>query len=505
MSASDPAQASNASLVRSKSDLAELIRRRVGSRLFVNVSNREPFVHSFGPDGQVRAQAAVGGLTLALNSVMQAVGGVWVAHGSGEADRASADPEGRLRVPPDNPAYDLQRVWLTSEENDGYYNGCANQAIWPVCHLAFTKPVFRNSHWEAYRKVNAKFADAVSRVVGDQDAIIFVQDYHFALLPRLIKQRCPNAVCVHFWHIPWPLPEVLAMCPWHEQILDGVLGNDVFGVHVPEYAERFLRAARARADCDTADSQTLLRNGRPVRVQAFPISIDFDRVSRRSSGAACDEAVSRLREHYRLDGKFVVLGLDRIDYTKGVLERLQAFERMLAQHPEMRPKTAYIHAGAPSRTEIPAYRELHEAVDAIEKRINAGSSEREPGPVISIKRQLGDDDVLALYRLADVCVVSSLEDGMNLVAKEFLAARNDEGGHLLLSEFTGAAWELPGADCFNPLAVDDFADRLYALSRRAGADGGQRMRRLREHVRTHNIYGWIGSILQAVPDQPDAQ
>jgi trehalose 6-phosphate synthase len=503
MSSANPLSASDAVLVRTKSEFAELLRQRVAGRLFVNVSNREPFVHSFGPHGQVSAKAAVGGLTLALNSVMQATGGVWVAHGSGDADRASADATGKLRVPPDNPAYDLQRVWLTSEENDGYYNGCANQAIWPICHLAFTKPVFRNAHWEAYRRVNVKFADAVARVVGDRDAIIFIQDYHFALLPALIKQRCPTAVCVQFWHIPWPVPEVLAMCPWHGQILDGVLGNDVFGVHTPEYAERFLRAAKGLAGRKVAGSQVLLRNGRPVRVQAFPISIDFDSVSERASSAECDAAVNRLRDRYDLGGKFVVLGLDRIDYTKGVLERLQAIERMLEKHPGMRPKMAYVHAGAPSRTDIPAYRDLHEAVDAIEARINAGSSNPDHGPIISLKRQLADSDVLALYRLADVCVVSSLEDGMNLVAKEFLAARNDEGGHLLLSEFTGAAWELPGADCFNPLARDDFAERLYALSGPDSADGGQRMRRLREHVRAHNIYGWIGSVLQAVPERRD--
>ena len=503
MSTVEQLPASDAGLVTSKSDLTELIRKRVDGVLFVSVSNREPFVHRFGSDGNAQAQAAVGGLTLALNAVMRAVGGVWVAHGSGDADRVAADSNGRLRVPPDDPAYDLQRVWLTEEENDGYYNGCANQAIWPLCHLAFTKPVFRNAHWQAYRQVNAKFADAVAREVGEQDAIVFIQDYHFALLPKLIKQRCPRAVCVQFWHIPWPLPEVLAMCPWHEQILEGVLGNDIFGVHTPEYAERLLRAAREFLGCDMADSETLLRDGRPVRVQAFPISIDFDSVSERSSSAACDDAVKRLRDRYDLGDKFVVLGLDRIDYTKGVLERLHAIERMIEQHPEMRSRLAYIHAGAPSRTDIPQYRDLHEAVSRIERRINRASDDNEPRPIISIKRHLEDSDVLALYRLADVCVVSSLEDGMNLVAKEFLAARNDEGGHLLLSKFTGAAWELPDADCFNPLARDDFAERLYALSRPGRADGKLRMRRLRERVRTHNIYGWIGSILEAVAARKD--
>ncbi len=498
-----PPAAQTAALATSEAGLAAQAREQLGGRLFVNVSNREPFVHSFGPAGQIRAKAAVGGLTLALNSVMRAVGGLWVAHGSGAADRASADSNGRLRVPPDSPAYDLQRVWLSDEENDGYYNGFANQSIWPLCHLAFTKPVFRNAHWEAYRRVNAKFADAVAGIVGQRDAVVFIQDYHFALLPALIKQRCPNAACVQFWHIPWPLPEVLAMCPWHGQILAGVLANDVFGVHTPEYAERLLRAARRFAGCDIADSRTLLRDGRPVRVQAFPISIDFESVARRAASAECDESVRRLRERHGLAGKFVVLGLDRLDYTKGALERLQALERLLEQRPAMRSRMAYIHAGAPSRTDIPAYRDLHAAVAALEARINSGSGNEARGPVLSLQRNLPDCDVLALYRLADVCVVSSLEDGMNLVAKEFLAARNDEGGHLLLSEFTGAAWELPGADLFNPLARDDFAERLYALSRPGRSDGGRRMRRLRDHVRRHNIYGWISGILQAVSERRD--
>ena len=279
-----------------------------------------------------------------------------------------------------NPSYDLQRVWLSEDENDGYYNGCANQAIWPICHLAFTKPIFRNAHWQAYCKVNAKFADAVAEVAGAQEAIIFIQDYHFALLPALLRERCPNAVCLQFWHIPWPLPEVLKMCPWHGQLLDGVLGNNVFGMHTPEYVNRFVRAAQEFRGWTLTDDQTLVRGERQVRVQAFPISIDFDGVSATAASAKCDAAVKRLRDRYDLAEKFVVLGLDRIDYTKGVVERLQAIECMLQQHPEMRRKLAYLHAGAPSRTDIPAYRDLHKAINRIEARINAGSDGPDAGP-----------------------------------------------------------------------------------------------------------------------------
>lgn len=489
--------------VRTREELRDLIRERVDGRLFVSVSNREPFVHSHGVDGSIEVRAAVGGLTLALNSAMQAVGGVWVAHGSGDADRETADERGRLWVPPGNPAYELQRVWLGRVENDGYYNGFANQALWPLCHTAYTKPVFRTAHWDAYRSVNAKFADAVSKVVGDREAIVFIQDYHFGLLPALIRTRCPRAVCLHFWHIPWPLADVFAICPWAGELLDGLLGNDVVGVHTPKYARRFLEAARTRPGWRLADERTLENGERRTRVQEFPISVDFDAISASASSAACDAAVERLRERYGLSGKFVVLGLDRIDYTKGLLERIEAIECLLERYPAMRGRVAYLHAGAPSRTEIPAYRALQDAMDRSEARINGKYASAGAKPVVAIKRHLHVSEVMALYRLADVCVVSSLEDGMNLVAKEFLAARNDEGGRLLLSEFTGAAWELPGAETFNPFATDEFAHRLFAMSGASTALDRERMRRLRTHVQTNNIYGWIGKILETVPPRRD--
>ena len=448
-------------------------------------------------------RAAVGGLTLALNAVMQAVGGIWVAHGDGDADRDTVDAMGRVPVPPDAPSYELQRVWLEQVENERYYSGFANQALWPLCHVAFTKPVFRKDHWEAYRSVNAKFAEAVAGVVGDREAIVFIQDYHFALLPTMIRQRCPRAIILHFWHIPWPLPDILRICPWSTELLDGLLENDVFGLHTPQYAERFLAAAATRPGWQRAGEGVLARGDHRISVQPYPISIDFDGISSKAASVDCDEAVARLRSRYGLAGKFVVLGLDRIDYTKGVIERLQAVEHLLERHPEMRGRLVYLNAGAPSRAEIPAYQELHRSMGELETRINATYGGRTGDPVVSIKQHLPESEVLALYRLANVCAVSSLEDGMNLVAKEYIAARNDNGGRLLLSEFTGAAWELPGAETFNPFAIDAFSDRLLAMSEPDSGQSAELMRQLRQHVREHNIYGWIGKILETLP--PPAQ
>lgn len=491
--------------IRTRRQLKLFVRKGFRDRLFVSVSNREPFVHSYDPRGGVRSSFAGGGLTLALNPVMQAVGGVWVAHGSGAADRATVDSHDQVRVPPDDPRYTLQRVWLSAQENNGYYNGFANQALWPLCHNAFTKPVFREAHWAAYKAVNQKFADAVARVVGRREATVFIQDYHFALLPRLVRERCPQVICAQFWHIPWPLEGVLRVCPWRKEILDGILGNDLFGVHVPAYAERFIAGAERQLGCERVAQTVLRHEDREVRVKHFPISIDFDATAAAARGVACDQAVQKLRERFGLKGKFVVLGLDRIDYSKGVVERLQAVEALLETYPDMRGKFVFLYAGSPSRTEIPAYKALHRDMRRHERRINKKYGNEHWQPLLSITEHLPYEQVLALYRLADVCVVSSLDDGMNLVAKEFLAARNDERGRLLLSEFTGAAWELPGVETFNPFDTDRFARKLYELSAAACDKPRPEIRRLRRYVRANNVFGWVGSIFEELASLDQAR
>ncbi len=482
--------------VSTRPQLEAFVRKNFRNQLFVVVSNREPFVHSYNPVGKVQAEFAVGGLTLALNPVMQAVGGVWVAHGSGPADRETVDANDQVRVPPSDPSYTLQRVWLGAKEHNGYYNGFANQALWPLCHNAFTKPVFRRAHWQAYKAINQKFADAVAKVVGESEATIFIQDYHFALLPKLLRERCPQVTCAQFWHIPWPLEGIFRVCPWRNEILDGLMGNDVFGVHVPSYAERFTDAVQKQLGCEQIAPGVLRHQGREVRVKHFPISIDFNTTAAAAASQDCDAAVRKLRTRYKLKGKYLVLGLDRIDYSKGVIERLRAIEVLLETYPEMRGKLVFLYAGSPSRLKIPAYAALNKDMARYEKRINAKYGNEHWQPIISITAHLPYEQVLALMRLADVCVVSSLDDGMNLVAKEFLAARNDEGGSLLLSEFTGAAWELPGVKTFNPFDTDDFAARLFELSRADPKTSRSEIRRLRKHVRANNIFGWVGSILE---------
>ncbi len=482
--------------IRTRRQLQTFVRKNFRDRLFVSVSNREPFVHSYDSQGGIQVGFAAGGLTLALHPVMQAVGGVWVAHGSGSADRATVDGDDRARVPPDDPSYTLQRVWLSAKENSGYYDGFANQALWPLCHNAFTKPVFREAHWAAYQAVNRKFADAVARVVGRREATVFIQDYHFALLSQLVRDRCPQAICAQFWHIPWPLEGVFRVCPWRREILDGLLGNDVLGFHAPAYSERFIDGAARQLGCERTTPGALRRKNREVRVRHFPISIDFDKTAEAARSVVCDAAVRRLRERFGLQNKFVVLGLDRIDYSKGVIERLQAVEALLETYPDVRGKLVFLYAGSPSRANIPAYKALHREMNRCERRINKKYGNDRWRPVITLTERLPYEQVLALYRLADVCVVSSLDDGMNLVAKEFLAARNDEQGRLLLSEFTGAAWELPDMETFNPFAIDEFARRLYDLSAADPGKSRAEIRRLRRHVRANNVFGWMGSILE---------
>ncbi len=472
------------------------VRERLEDALIVSVSNREPYVHYMAGD-EIRWRQSIGGLTVALDPVMQAVEGIWVAHGSGDADADACDRKGQVAVPPDDPRYTLQRVWLSKEEEEGYYNGFSNQALWPLCHNAFTRPVFLQSHWDAYRAVNKKFADRVAQVIGDREALVFVQDYHFALLPRMIQKKCPKATCIQFWHIPWPSPEMFGICPWKKEILEGVLGNSLIGFHLQNYCNNFLdtidRELEARRDLEDS---AIVHKRNVTQVRAFPISVDFGAIARLADSDGCQEQMESLRKELRLKDTFVMAGIDRMDYTKGFPDRLRALDRFLEKYPEFVGKMVLVQVAAPSRQRIPQYKALAWEVERLTEEINWRHGTASWQPILTINRSLSHVEVLALFRLSDACIVSSLQDGMNLVAKEFVAARTDEKGVLLLSRFAGAAYELGDALPINPYALDDFADKMRAAITMSPTENRRRMKRLRWSVSQNNIYSWILNILE---------
>jgi trehalose 6-phosphate synthase len=484
-----------------------------GTRLIV-VANREPYIHihrkrtARGLWNWLRGRKeTVGiewtrpasGLVTALDPVMRATGGTWIAHGSGNADRETADARGRVMVPPDRPSYTLRRIWLSPEEEQGYYYGCANSALWPLCHIAYARPEFDEDAWHQYVKVNRRFADAVIEEVADDDrAVVFVQDYHFALLPRFVKEARPDVTVCQFWHIPWPNREAFRVCPWGEDILHGLLGNDLLGFHVQYHCNNFLdtvdRTLESRVDYENFAAW---RGGRPTFVRPFPISIDPSLWKGPSKIADRASEIRNVRSALGLKDERILFGVDRLDYTKGIPDRLKAFARMLDRHPEWRGRVTMVQIGAPSREHLQRYQALMTEVESCVTEINAKYRTDDWMPVVYRPQHHQPDAVGAMYRAADVCVVSSLHDGMNLVAKEFIASRADEHGVLVLSEFTGAARELDHAVHVNPFAVDSFADGLHAALLMPGDEQRRRMRALRARVGSHTVFDWANELLSA--------
>jgi alpha,alpha-trehalose-phosphate synthase [UDP-forming] len=483
--------------------LAVHMRDRAGSsRIFV-VSNREPYVHS-RRGREVVWSVPPSGLVTAIEPVLRACDGVWVASGSGDADRSVVDEFDRLRVPPDEPRYSLRRVWLSEQEEQQYYDGFANEGLWPLCHIAHTRPTFRAGDWECYQQVNQRFADAVLEdMAGSEEPVVLVQDYQFALLPRLVKKARPDARVAIFWHIPWPNPEAFGICPWQAELLDGLLGADLVGFHIPLHCHNFLatvdRVLESRTD---RDHMTVSRRGHFTTVRPYPISVAFDGVP--NIGAGNDDPgleERRAAERHSLLGEFGVraeqlaLGVDRMDYTKGIVERLMALEQLLEEHPAYRERLTMVQIAAPSRTRIASYADLRTHVEEAAERINWRYQTAHWKPVVLIERQCNHEEVKRWYQAADLCLVTSLHDGMNLVAKEYVASRDDEDGVLVLSKFTGAAVELRDALIVNPYDTRAAAEAIRTGLEMNRADRRQRMQRMRRQVMEHNIYLWAASVL----------
>jgi len=441
--------------------LQELTESKLQDYQLLLVANREPYLHRY-VGGRIECVPPASGIVSALEPIMRACGGTWIAHGSGTADRRVADAGGHVRVPPEAPTYTLRRVWLTKEQEDGYYYGLANEGLWPLCHMVFTRPVFHPPDWATYRQVNEHFGEAVLQEAGEAPAFVFIQDYHFGLLPRLLKQDDrAKLIVAQFWHIPWPNPEMFQAFPWKEELLDGLLGNDLLGFHLRYHCQNFLdtvdRTLEAKIDYERFE---ITRGGKVTVVRPFPISIDFEEHEGVARSQAVDLEMDRWHQQLRLKDEAVGIGIDRIDYTKGIPERLRALDHFLEKYPEYRERVVFVQIGVPSRTHIPQYKLLEDEIDGVVEEINWKWSTDSWRPIVYYKQQYSPRQMMGLHRLAQFCIVSSLDDGMNLVAKEFVASRFDEDGVLILSRFTGAARELGSAVLVNPFAVDELAEAI---------------------------------------------
>ena len=469
------------------------------TRLFA-VSNREPYEH-FHRGREIAWQVPASGLVTALEPILRACDGTWIAHGAADADAETVDEHDRLRVPPEAPQYTLRRVWLSKEEIEGYYYGFANEGMWPLCHIAHTRPTFRTEDWDHYQAVNHKFAKAVvEEMQGVERPVVLVQDYHFALLPQLIKDRFPSCRLAIFWHIPWPNAEGFGICPWQRELLEGLLGADLIGFQIQAHCTNFLqtvdRALESRIDWERS---AVNRRGHLTLVRPFPISVaEHESPSPPDPSSASGSIYlerSAIFKELGVEAAFMGVGVDRVDYTKGILERFRGIERFFERYPSYRGRFTFVQIGAPSRTHIKRYHDLLADVESEADRINWKFQAGAWTPLVFLKRHHSHQEIERYYRAADLCMVTALHDGMNLVAKEFIASRDDEQGALILSRFTGASRELRDALIVNPYDTEQLASAIYFALEMDPEERATRMRRMRRVVKDHNVYRWAANLI----------
>jgi trehalose 6-phosphate synthase len=476
--------------------LKQTLNRHLHGEKIVILANREPYIHKRTADGSIEIQHPASGLVTALEPVMRACSGVWVAHGSGSADHETVDRKDHVHVPPGEESYLIRRVWLSDEEQQGYYFGFSNEGLWPLCHVAHTRPVFRSEDWRQYRIVNQKFADIVCSEVDSKDPIILVQDYHFALAPAMIRKRLPAATVIVFWHIPWPNAEQMGICPWRNELLEGLLGSSILGFHTQLHCNNFVdsvdRYLETRID---REHNAVVMQGHRTLIRPYPISLEWPVLWVESAPSPQECRAKVWRELGLKSNALLGVGVDRLDYTKGIEERFLAVELLLERHPEFRGRFSFVQLAAPSRTKIDKYRELNERVEHLAEVINQRFGTGDYQPIILRRSHHEPPEVFQYMRAADLCYVSSLHDGMNLVAKEFVASRSDLKGVLVLSEFTGAARELTEALIVNPYDLESSSEALATALTMPAEEQHDRMSSMRSLLVQFNVYRWAGKML----------
>ncbi|OGI81064.1 MAG: hypothetical protein A2W59_01475 [Candidatus Terrybacteria bacterium RIFCSPHIGHO2_02_41_19] len=478
--------------------LSEFIKSTLKDRPIFVVSNREPYEHYTDSKGKITYRVPAGGAITALEPVMEACGGTWIAWGSGNADKSMVDKENKIKVPPYEPKYTLKRVWLSATEVDGYYKGFSSEALWPLCHMAHTRPLFRKEDWHEYKKVNGIFAKSLLAEIKDiQNPFILIQDYHLALLPQMIKESRPDAQIGLFWHIPWPSPEAFSICPWRKNILQGMLGADIIGFHIQQYCNNFMDtiAKELESLCDL-EQFSVAYHDHISYVKSFPISIAF-------TGSQSNEPHDSVEDRKSLDklgihSQYLGLGVDRLEYTKGLLERFKAVEFFLDTYPLYRDKFTFLQIASPSRESVPKYQEFGEEVSKEAQRINDKFKTKTWKPIILLKEHYSHEELAPLFRIADVCMVTSLHDGMNLVAKEYIAGRDNENGVLILSQFAGAVRDLKGALIINPYSAEETSEAINTALNMSLVEQRKRMKKMRESVKNYNIFRWSAEFIKAV-------
>ncbi|MFO1468956.1 MAG: trehalose-6-phosphate synthase [Steroidobacteraceae bacterium] len=476
--------------------LQKVIQDYLQAPQVIVVSNREPYIHNFDPEHRAVVQVPASGMVTALEPVVRACGGIWIAHGSGDADRSAVDRHDHVKVPPEQPEYTLRRVWLSKEQEEGYYYGFSNEGLWPLCHLAYVRPAFRESDWQTYTEVNARFAQVVAQEAHAADPVVLIQDFHFALLPQLIRARIPKATIVLFWHIPWPNAETFGVCPWKHEMLLHMLDADILGFHTLYHCQNFLATVDRFVECQIDhEHMTISHRGHVCRVASYPISIEWP-----PRWLAQLPEVSITRESVRRqfgieDRVYLGLGVERWDFTKGIVERFQALEALFERSPKLRGHVTLLQVAAPSRSKLPAYQSLQDQTIAEVERINGKFATAGWKPIVLVSEHQDPKRVFELYRAVDFCLVNSLHDGMNLVAKEFVASRDDEDGVLILSTFAGASRELIEALLVNPFDTGETAAAIEMAMSMDREERRERMRLMRRTVKENNVYRWAGRLL----------
>jgi len=479
----------------SHQSLVDLIRKRLSISKFIIVSNREPYLHYYEGD-TIRHIRYASGLTIALDSIASLSQGIWVAHGSGDADMDSADDKGRVRVPPEDPQYTLKRIRLSKKEENGYYYGFSNQVLWPLCHVAYIRPKFELEYWNYYQKVNQLFAQAVVEETQGEKGLVFLQDYHLALCARYIKELDPNLTTILFWHIPWPNPEIFRICPWKIELLEGLLSNDVLGFHLLYHADNFLKTVALELESKIDyEKWAVIRGEKNCLVKSYPISVDYEKIFSAASDLKIDRQIKKLKKYYRLKDSLIGIGVDRIDYTKGIPERLNALDRFFEKYPQFQGKLTFIQIAVPSRVHLDIYQDMIDQIEKIVENINWKYSHAHWSPIIYIRRHHDFKEIIPFYKMSDFCIVSSLHDGMNLVAKEYISSKTDLNGALILSCFTGSARELEQALLINPYDIEKFADVIKEALEMNGEEKRSRMIRMREAISENNIYHWAEKVI----------